>query len=787
MRNKLIMVRRMMVRTFFADSFNRDVVLLLIFSAALGATLAGVAAMSADAYFSETISSLVGDYGEFDFLINIREETKADGRAQLEKIIIQVFPGAKLKEGPTLSGLTSFLVGLPEEFKNKQTYENIGTTFGSVPGRSGISIMTEPRLTVKGVPEGARSSVIEQIMQIDGVQFAFRDGGSVTAILKSLEQANAVNAEVEALLRQYKVIDIAFPVGSEPENPVHLGAQIADAIRADAGYAESVSVDSNNQDRAYLANTMLELKRFLNAYATKVTIRPASGIVLATGQLLIFQGAAPNAPVPGDTLKAEHVLVELTAITDNGVAEGRIIQGSAVQLAANPQAYLAADKEIGASAGTAEENNPRQRLGDALNETSKLAVQIPELSRDAQRMAGIAGTALSNYNSSLETVERTLNSLDNASRTIQAATSGLANLDTTAIQTQLGNSSRALGGLLTTLQVVRILSPDVENSIAELTQTRQSIERLQAGMSALDQVAADGKQARDAIDSIVVNGNSTVRSLRSFDVNGARQTLAAAGGRLGQFEQFNAAAVAEQLQYLGASVPLLQDAEISSSIKLLDQFIAGQVIPSQRIQILTSSAVTTEFAAPVIYREAGHTNLSLYTSDMGIIEPDPRAEVMIILRQVKSILAGLISIIAVILFLVLDHAAIMSIIRRNRMVRQTLQPRRKLRLIQGIRNVFTARECLYGMLAGALLMTAMFVLSGGGIPYLPWLGVPVIGALLGLLVANNAEKISPVAVDEVTAGEALGLSFDEIMREIVIPSSRPGLLQKLNQRKMKFK
>ncbi len=119
----------------------------------------------------------------------------------------------------------------------------------------------------------------------------------------------------------------------------------------------------------------------------------------------------------------------------------------------------------------------------------------------------------------------------------------------------------------------------------------------------------------------------------------------------------------------------------------------------------------------------------------------------------------------------------------------TREPRARgwRRLLQGIKNSFAASECLYGMSIGALFLTAMFALSGGGIPYLPWIGVPVLGATLGLFIANQAEKINPIASEEVSAGEALGLSFDEIMREIVIPNARPGLLQKLNRRKMKFK
>lgn len=780
-------IGKTLVRTFFSNSFNRDVVMLLIASIVAGSSVAAVVAMSANTYFSKTISSLVGDYGEFDLLINVREEVKEDGKAQIEKIIEQVFPGAKLKEGPTLTGLTSFLIGLPPEYKTKQNYETIDGVFGSVPGRSGISIMTEPRLTVRAVPEGARDLVINQVMQVDGVLFAFRDGGSVTVIVKSLAQSSSVNTAIESILTQYQTIDVAFPVGSEPENPIRLGEQLADAIRAEkaAGFAESVSASKGN-DMVYFVSTMIELKRFLTAYATKVTITPAAGVTLKKGDVLVFQGPAPNALVTGNAPDAANVLVEITTVQGGGLAEGMIIQGDAAQLSES-QGYSVTNSTIGNLAATASFRNPRNQLGSALNETSKLVEQIPGFAQDATSMTGIAANVLDNYAGSLRAVEQTLASLNEASGTIQAATSGLANLDTSAIQVQLGNSAGAMGSLVNTLQLIRLLNPDVVTSINEITATQQNLTNLQERLSALDNIAADARRARNAIDNIVVNGNSTVASLRSFDVNGTRQTLATAGDHLAQLRQFNTPLVAAQLQYLGAAAPNLQDEEISRSVKIMDQFIAGQVIPGQRLQILTKSNVTAELVAPVIYRVVGHNNLSLYTSALGVIEPDPRAEVMMILTQVKAVLAGMVSLIATAAFLTLDHTAIMTVMRRQRTGVKMPQVKGWRRLARNVKNAFTAPEYLYGMCIGALLLTTMFALSGGGIPYVPWVGAPLLGAVIGLLIANNAEKINPIEADEVSAGEALGMSFDEIMREIVVPSGRPGLLQKLNRRKMKFK
>lgn len=789
MANVLAKIRKTLVRTFFSSSFNRDIVMLMIVSIAIGSSLAALVAMSANTYFSETISTLVGDYGEFDLLINVREEMKENGKAQIEKVIEQVFPGGKIKEGPTLNGLTSFLVGLPMQSKTKQTYETIDSIFGSVPGRSGISIMTEPRVTVKAVPDGAKGTIIEQIMHIDGVLFAFRDGGSVTVIVQSIDKSSYVNAEVEKLLKQYHTIDIAFPVGNEPENPIRFGEQIADAIRNEkaAGYAESVSVDNKSNDMAYLVSTMLELKRFLTAYATTATITPAAGVTIRTGDIIAFRGTASKDLVTGAELDAANVLVKITKAESGGTAEGMVTQGDGLKIS-NNQGYAVSNTAIGVPVGAAVFQNPRKQLGDALNETSNLVRQIPEISQDAKNLTSVADSALSSYTGSITAVEQTLGSLASAGATIQTATSGLANLDTSAVQLQVTNSSQALGSLVNTLQIIRLVNPDVSSSVNELTATQQNLVTLQETLRVLDHVAADARQARSAIDNIVVNGNSMVNDLRAFDVAGARQTLTKANTGIAQLQQFNTPLVATQLQYLGAAVPDLTDEEISRSIHLMDQVIAGQVIPSQRIQILTKSSIATEFAEPIISQVAGHKNFSLYTSVVGIIEPDPRAEVMVILMQVKVILAGMISLIATVLFLTLDHTAIMMVIRQKRTV-NNLPPRTKgwRRLLKGIKTTFTAPECLYGMSIGAIILTAMFVLSNGGIPYLPWIGVPFLGAAIGLLLANNAEKISPISIDEVSAGEALGLSFDEVMREIVIPNGRPGLLQTLNRRKMKFK
>lgn len=775
-------------RSILQDTFNRDILTLVVVSIVIGSLLATTVSLAANAYFSKALASLVGDYGEYDIIIQAREEVKEDTALQIQKVIDDVFPGAKMKEGPTITGKTSFFVALPEEYKTKQTYEDLSKTFGSIPGGAGVGVLTEPRLTIRGVPEGAKTMLMDRISQMEGVRFAFHDGASIGVVLSSLDKSSSVNDQIKEFLKQYQVIEISFPVGSEPANPIRTGEAIASDMqdKLKLEYAKNVSIDGKNDDMTSLVSTMMELKRFLTAYATQVVIAPAGDVKLTKGDKVLFQGTAASMPASGAAPAQGNVLVQITGVRADGAAEGIITQGEAAGLGGSP-GYKLVNNVPADPVGTATYSNPRQQLGGALNETTKLVGQIPGFAQDTQNMSRIALGALDNYGRGVNAMEQTLNDVQSAGTTIQAATGGLANIDTNSLQVQIDNSSRAIGGMINTLQVVKLVNGDVASSINGLSATQRSLDSLQSGLSELDNVAANAHRAQTAIDAITANGHSAVTALREFDVNGARNNLNDADTRLAQLQQLNVPLITTQLQYMAAAAPNLKDEDISNSINLMDKFIAGQVIPGERIQILTTSNISTDAAAPIVYNQVGHNQVSLYSTALGVIEPNPRGELYQVLNEVRAILAGMTAIIATVLFLALDHTAIMTVIRRKRLVDKQISARGWRRATARFAALFTAPERQYGMAIGAVLLTAMFVIARGGIPYLPWIGVPIIGGLLGMMVSGYAEKISPVSDEEVMAGESLGMSFDEIMREIVIPGARPGLLQKMNRRKVKFK
>jgi len=58
---------------------------------------------------------------------------------------------------------------------------------------------------------------------------------------------------------------------------------------------------------------------------------------------------------------------------------------------------------------------------------------------------------------------------------------------------------------------------------------------------------------------------------------------------------------------------------------------------------------------------------------------------------------------------------------------------------------------------------------------------------LGLVTALLADRLSPVRVEEIVAGQSLGLTNGQIMREIVVPAGRPGLLSLVNRWRREFR
>ena len=133
-----------------------------------------------------------------------------------------------------------------------------------------------------------------------------------------------------------------------------------------------------------------------------------------------------------------------------------------------------------------------------------------------------------------------------------------------------------------------------------------------------------------------------------------------------------------------------------------------------------------------------------------------------------------------------DESAVMSVLKREDLmsaeVNLALLPDQRKK-----RWFLKAFGWIYAAGLGGIWYALGLFISGAKIPYLPRYVLAIIGALKGVVFYRLADRLYQLDKEEVMAGQSLGLTFTQLMREIVIPAGRPGLLQLLNSRRMVMK
>lgn len=761
--------------------FKRDILVLLLVSVFVGTAAAKVVSYGANLYFQETLVSLVGDYGEYDLVLQMREDYVQEGKAQLENVLAENFPGAEYKEGPKIIGKANFFIALPKEKKNQAVYENLDRIFSAVPGVSGVSILTEPRLNVRGIPPGAMGALEQEFKAVDGVHFVYRGSGAIGIVLDGIDKIAGVTNKIENALVRNKIIDIGFPVGVEADNPVLLAENITKEIHAKLrpAMAQYVSVDTSNNDMVYLISTMQEIRRFLLTYATKVTLVVEGKKGAAVGDKFVFQGNESDLPAPGDPVTRRNVVAMVTGANKDGSYSGIITQGDAASFGGKEGRCIVDSGTAGQTVARASLENPRVVLLKALAESADLMEKLPILIKEGNLANEKIAASVKLYQENSKAIKQSAENMDQAALTMRAAAERLENANIKGLKEQVDQSLKSINGLVAALRLISVFNADAANATENLQNTREKLQGFSELLAGMNEITEDAGRAKNILTSLSRDGGSFMAALDNFDNSKTGEDLKAIGQKLNELAQMDLPAFAAEMRYMADRAPKLSDEEIYRSVQLMDKVIEGQVIPGKKIQIMVDRGVDIAAVKPVVYSVLGHENVSIYETDLGVIEPNIYLQVYQVLKEVQAVLAGLASLVFTVVFLALDHTAVMSVLRRRR-VGEKAGGRR-------FWQAFFYSENLYGALIGGLLLSAMFALSGGGIPYMKWYFIPLIGVGIGLLTAQLTEKITPVSAEEILAGQSLGMSFEEIMREIIIPSARPGLLQRLNRPKLKFK
>ena len=698
---------------FFRDGFYKDLILLLVITVVIGAVFAQGIAWAIDAYFGDTLDGMIGEYGEYDVILHIREEAKEAALRELERIGNESFPGYKLNQTLTIAGQANFFFGLPEVYRNKEVLESITSYFGAVPGINGYTLMVEPSVLIRGVHPAVREGLTEQIQDLSGVRFVVKDGVNLVVVLTSDDLISQATHQIEEILENYQIVELRFPMGFEVDTQ-EVGEQALAVLRSqgwaqDAFYQNVTSAQYGEDLDAFL-KTLVEMRDFLGSYASQVRIVPKSGVQLGVGELVVLE---------------EDLVIEVTGVYGE-LVEGMIVEGAPTQstdkIVLKGYRYLG-EGERGEFVGDVEIENERYRLAYAVDESLRLLAELEELSVQAS-------TAVDNADAVLTTFQEALMQLEVLQVQMRQLNEGIT-----------GGDSKSSG----------------EDFLVTLL------------LNGLFQTLAQG---------VIHTGEESLDSLQHLDIEEMRKSLTGISQQISNVQEIDVAAIMEQIGFVRDTLPNLNDAEIGQSIRLINTYLGGQVIPGERVQLLVQGSKLDEKAVEVLFQEElQNPYLHTYSTSVGMVTPDARGEVFRILKEVRSIVAGLLSIIFTVIVLVLDHATIFSTLKYIQRSART-GPKTWLNRLNPL--------YLFGGMLGSVILTSVYYLSRSRIPYLNWSSVLFIGFVLGVMIVTWAERFSPVDSMELMAGQCLGLSNVQIMREVVVPPSRPGLLNLLNRFKQQF-
>lgn len=780
------------------SDFRKDIVILLIASIILGTLLVLGGGYLADNYFVNMVSTIIGDYGEYDLLFTISSDKEEIALEQIREIAEKTLPGSKLKAGPKVIGSSNYLLKIPEEYKREEIYINLGKYFSDIPGLISRTIMTEPRLSIRGFRGRSRSFIRPLIEEIEGIDFIYPTSDGFDIIVEKQELLPEVRKKINEILKQYKLLEIRYPLNQHPEELSEKAEEIISVLSEDLPEVINVT-ENNNSGQVSLLSSLRQMKTFLLSYASKVVIEGLeNSYSIASGNRLVARAE-------------DGRYLELKVIDNkNGQITAIIQQGALEDLPGNKIEVFYSGSRVtqGEKLGDGFIHNPRQDLAHTLNRLTEITPVLNDFIAQSEQLVDYSEkidgdfAEINHGLSQLQEISGRLNS-----SLIEWQQEGLSGfleellLILDDIKNNVGDISDIKKDLIQTSNKLkegaglieeRLIYVPRSNSIYEqLFDLKEVFLQISKGLDEQYDLVTERMKDMDPVLSSIENWQTKINSLLKveaalnsganwqevdslisqvedtvsvFDTKQLQERLLSIQEILLELKSTQISVVLNQLSYIQNSLPDMKEEEIVETINLIDRYIAGEVIPGDQIQLLIKGSYDSKKVINVIKRIIANPAVNYIEMDAGLIQTNPRTEVFNLLRQVKALISVIIAFIFTVFLLIMDHSLIISILRLNH-----------------------CRASLYGFFTGAFLFSMICLITRVDFPYLNLLTEIAIGGISGLLVALLSNMLNPVNNEEWEAGVALGFSPAEIMHEIIIPAGKPGLLYLLNYPKIIFK
>ncbi|AZR73953.1 hypothetical protein BBF96_11460 [Anoxybacter fermentans] len=820
------------------SGFSRDLIVHFLVVVLVGSAIAMAAGYMADNYFGNTVTGLIGDYGEYDLLLTVNRETRRSALAQIRDILRVKLPGSKVEQGVTIAGKTNFFVSLDDKYKTREYFMKMSSYFSNVTGLVGVTMMSEPRVTIRGVPRGLLEEFEQKLADIKGVHFTYPVGSSgIDLMLNSPKDIDYVTEEVKKFLKQYQVLEVRFPIDNGPVDVISMGEKLATELKDKYNLAFAKNLTTNEvDDQQYLVNTMLEMKKFLLQYATVITIpvSPDWDFVIHKDDYLIMPGPGRSGLKVGEDATPMDLKLQVTEVNDKEI-QALIVEGNVTDIQSKGVYKLDAKGKIAAFLGEARIKSPREDLKYAADELAKVLPHLDQIFSKLYGMTGEALKALEIYNDTLAEIKEVQKILKEGQAKVEEIRNKLNQLDLSKVQNFIGqllaivNTAEEFASKMEWAQkeIVRIdyelgqfqgqveilkndfglsesYSKELDQAVdvasklqlalrnntgeilkrlneynpilRQISDWRSDLEKLEQMVISGDLLNNNTSSVTDILDRLISGSKTTLEYLDRLDDKKMSQEIQGFKESLEKIQESDVEAIIKELNYISDTLPNLRDEEVTRAIKLIEKYMSGQIIPGEQILILVPADLNIKSIEPFVMEVVGQSTISVFSMDAGIVQPNVRGEFLRIISEVRETITAMVAVVLIMLVLMLDLSGIMSVIKE-------LRKRKKQAFIVRIIN----SEVLFGMIMGSLTLELIFRLTNGQLPYIENHPGAWIGAIMGLVIALMTDRINPVDKKEYIAGEALGFNLTEILRQIVIPAGKPGILYLLNRRNLIFK
>ncbi|ADL13681.1 hypothetical protein [Acetohalobium arabaticum] len=802
--------------------FRTDLLIWLIVVILVGSSLASGIGYLADNYFGDTVNSLMGDYGKYDFLLTVNQELTDSAMKEIKEVKEEKLPGSKLKKGITVAGTVNYFLQVDDKLRTKAVFSKVDNYFEEIIGVDNVSLMAEPKISLQGMIGDTKNFFNQKISKLSEVDFILPTGSGLNIILKQSADLQETTEQIEGILDDYRLLQIRFPIAQSPEEITELNLNLRQKLQKEFSSQEIQSLNSGQRrDLDDLIKTMTQMKKFLMEYATIVEAELPADLKVSATERFALASQEDGSLAVGDKITPETIL--LTPLQrEDGLLQLIIKRGDGTEIGGQSLYLISQEGIVKQKFEVANIEQPRYLLQKAVGETKELVPKLASLVDTAEKVNQNFLNWLTEYRQGIDQIQglqeelvgqqdKLTSIVSDGSRDLEQLRAAVNDISavTTSLEESVAEMYRLREKLIEINSNFKGFERNLEKQVAALSLVGVEDERLTNLRDSVKTLQQKTDGEMDRIISRINSYNPLLNKLEEWNNNLKRvQQLLQAGSdlnlnspelkgavkgvvgdldgimaELGSLEsgvkdlnQLNFKLIITELDHVQNVLPDLRDEEITGTIQLLDKYLAGQVVPGKELNFLVNQSVNQgalESKVEDYFAQQEYDIKQLFTAP-GLLQPNVRGEFFRILGEVRAVLTAVIALVFTIFVLFMDQSLVMATIQRRNQQESN-------RLIKVLNSSY-----LYGFVLGGVVLSSIFYISQAKLPLLNLEYIFLIGSSLGMLAANKAGSINPLDEAEFLAGEALGLSYTEIMHEIVIPQGRPGVLTILNRRKMIF-